>query len=130
MSRRAYRRNKNGTAFEFMRRLQNWPAAWAMKVRPRKGALHLLNFRDGLNLMIREGTGDEAVMHELLFAGGYGRALSYISEHPDCAVLDLGEELPVDLPTGRRNEPTQSTIESKFPRWGLRRHLAAKCVPI
>ncbi len=93
MSRKVYTRNKVRTAFEFMRRIRNWPTAWAMKIRPRRGTLRFLNFRDGLNLMIREGTGDEAVMHELLFAGGYRRALSYVSRHPDCAVLDLGANI-------------------------------------
>jgi len=93
MSRRAYTRNKIRTAFEFMRRIRNWPGAWAMKIRPRRGALRFLNFRDGLNLMIREGTGDEAVMHELLFAGGYRRALSFVSQFPDCTVLDLGANI-------------------------------------
>jgi FkbM family methyltransferase len=64
-----------------------------MKIRPRRGALRFLNFRDGLNLMIREGTGDGAVMHELLFAGGYRRALSYVSQHPDCTVFDFGANI-------------------------------------
>jgi 2-polyprenyl-3-methyl-5-hydroxy-6-metoxy-1,4-benzoquinol methylase len=64
-----------------------------MKVWPEKGAFRLLNFRDGLNLMIREGTGDEAVMHELLFAGGYKRALSYVGRLKDAIVLDLGANI-------------------------------------
>jgi len=93
MSRKGYKRNKIRTAFEFMRWIRNWPAAWRMKVRPDKGALRLLNFRDGLNLMIREGTGDEAVMHELLFAGGYRRALSYVSQLNNSIVLDLGANI-------------------------------------
>jgi FkbM family methyltransferase len=93
MSRKGYSRNKISTACNFVRRIRNWPGAWAMKIRPRRGALRFLNFRDGLNLMIREGTGDQAVMHELLFAGGYRRALSYVSQHPDCAVLDLGANI-------------------------------------
>ena len=93
MSRKGYKRNKFGTALAFMQRIRNWPAAWAMKIRPRRGDLGFLNFRDGLNLMIREGTGDEAVMHELLFAGGYRRALSYLSKATDCAVLDLGANI-------------------------------------
>jgi FkbM family methyltransferase len=93
MGQKGYTRNKIRTAFEFTRRIRNWPAAWGMKIRPRRGALTFLSFRDGLNLMIREGTGDEAVMHELLFAGGYKRALSYISQVTDCAVLDLGANI-------------------------------------
>lgn len=93
MSREEYTRNKVRTAFEFIRRIRNWPAAWGMKLRPRRGDLRFLTFRDGLNLMIREGTGDEAVMHELLFAGGYSRALSYLSQATDCAVLDLGANI-------------------------------------
>ena len=80
MSRKAYTRNKFRTAFEFIQRIRNWPAAWGMKIRPRRGDLRFLTFRDGLNLMIREGTGDEAVMHELLFAGGYRRAFSYVGQ--------------------------------------------------
>lgn len=62
-----------------------------MKLRPSPGSLRLLEFRDGLTLIIRIGRrGDEAVMHEMLFAGGYGRALSYLSTLPEGVVLDLG----------------------------------------
>jgi FkbM family methyltransferase len=108
MSRKGYSRNKVRTAFEFMSRIRNWPAAWAMKIRPRRGALSFLNFRDGLNLMIREGTGDEAVMHELLFAGGYRRALSYVSQHPDCAVFDFGANIGLfSLMAARLNPKVQ-----------------------
>jgi len=91
-----------------MRRIRNWPGAWAMKIRPRRGALRFLNFRDGLNLMIREGTGDEAVMHELLFAGGYKRALNYVSQLKDCAILDLGANIGLfALMAARLNQQVQ-----------------------
>jgi FkbM family methyltransferase len=86
-----YRPNKVKTAINFIRRIRNWPAALGMKLRPSKGALRLLEFRDGLTLIIRVGQrGDEAVMHEMLFAGGYRRALSYLSTLPEGVVLDLG----------------------------------------
>ena len=48
MSRKGYKRNKIRTAFEFVRRIRNWPAAWRMKAWPDRGALRFLNFRDGL----------------------------------------------------------------------------------
>src|SRR5260370_13936427 len=108
MSRKVDTRNNVRTAFEFIRGIRNWRAAWGMKIRPRRGDLRFRNFRDGLNLMIREGTGDEAVMHELLFAGGYRRALSYISQHPDCPVFDLGANIGLfSLMAARLNPKVQ-----------------------
>jgi FkbM family methyltransferase len=108
MSRKGYTRNKLRTALAFMQRIRNWPAAWRMKLRPRRGELRLLSFRDGLNLMIREGTGDEAVMHELMFAGGYRRALSYVGQVTDCAVLDLGANIGLfSLMAARLNPKVQ-----------------------
>lgn len=86
-----YKPNKVKTAINFIRRIRNWPAALGMKLCPRKGSLRLLEFRDGLTLIIRVGRrGDEAVMYEMLFAGGYRRALSYLSTLPEGVVLDLG----------------------------------------
>lgn len=43
-------------------------------------------------------------MHELLFAGGYGRAFSYVSQLKDCVVLDLGANIGLfSLITARLN---------------------------
>lgn len=89
-----YRRNKIKTACDIARRVENWPTAFGMRLRPRRPGLRLLNFRDGLNVACRGGTGDWAVVHELLFAGGYGRALAYLKRQPDKPlVLDLGANI-------------------------------------
>lgn len=88
-----YRRNKLRTALEFRRDIRNWPAAWHMKLRPRPGALALLEFRSGLQVVLRVGTGDEAVLHELFFAGAYEAFLKDLARAESPLVLDLGGNL-------------------------------------
>ncbi|MBA3606930.1 MAG: FkbM family methyltransferase [Chthoniobacterales bacterium] len=51
----------------------------------------MLHFRDGLNVMCRRHTRDWDVVHELLFAKSYQRALYYLRDQPGHPiVLDLG----------------------------------------
>lgn len=90
-----YRSNKLKTAWEICRRIENWPTAWGLRLNPRPG-LRLLAFRDGLNVACRAGSYDWAVVHELLFAGGYQRALQFLKQRLDTpVVLDLGGNIGV-----------------------------------
>ena len=51
----------------------------------------LLNFRNGLNIACRAGTRDWDIVHELYFAGSYGRAMTFLKNLPgEPVVLDLG----------------------------------------
>lgn len=87
----AYKRNKIKTACQIIREIQNWPTAFGMRLRQKQPGLRLLNFRNGLNIACRGGTRDWDIVHELCFAGSYGRALHLLkglSGEP--AVLDLG----------------------------------------
>ncbi len=87
----SYRHNKLKTAQEIFRTIENWPTAFGMRLRKQHAGLRLLNFRNGLNVVCRGGTRDWDVVHELLFAGSYDRALSYLAKLPGSPrVLDLG----------------------------------------
>lgn len=56
-----------------------------------RSGIRLLEFRKGLNVVCRQGTRDWDVVHELLFAGSYNRALKYLHSQPGTPrVLDLG----------------------------------------
>lgn len=87
-----YNRNKIKTARQIIQRIENWPAAIAMRLfRRQKMGLRLLAFRDGLNVVLRAGTRDWDVLHEILFAGGYARAFEFAAQAPaGSSVLDLG----------------------------------------
>ena len=86
-----YRRNKIKTFLDIIRRIENWPTAVGMRLRQHDMGLRMLSFRDGLNIICRRGTRDWDVVHELLFAGGYGRAMRFLREQPgQPVVLDLG----------------------------------------
>jgi FkbM family methyltransferase len=51
----------------------------------------MLRFRSGLNIICRAGTREWDVIHELMFAGGYGRAVAHLRRLPgQPLVLDLG----------------------------------------
>jgi len=83
--------NKLKTALDIRRRIENWPTAFAMRLRRNQRGLRLLRFRDGLNVVCRAGTWDWDVVHELLFAGSYGRALECLKTlSGEPVVLDLG----------------------------------------
>jgi FkbM family methyltransferase len=62
-----------------------------MRLQRHKAGLQLLRFRDGLNVVCRGGTRDWDVIHELLFAGSYSRAMAHLRGQPGApVVLDLG----------------------------------------
>jgi FkbM family methyltransferase len=86
-----YRRNKIKTAWDITRRIENWPTAFDLRIRRHHPGLRLLRFRNGLNVVCRGGTRDWDVVHELMFARGYGRAMDYLhSLNGSPTVLDLG----------------------------------------
>jgi FkbM family methyltransferase len=92
MNMQSYGSNKIRTLIQMVHRIHNWPTAVAMRLfRDRGAGLRLLAFRDGLNVVLRAGTRDWEVLHEIVFAGSYGRAFEFISGLPEGAsVLDLG----------------------------------------
>jgi FkbM family methyltransferase len=89
-----YTRNKLKTAWDMTRKIRNWPDAWDLRIRRKRAGLKLLSFRDGLNVICRGNSRDWDVVHELLFAGGYARAFSYLRDlQGNPLVLDLGGNL-------------------------------------
>ena len=87
----SYGGNKFKTALAMYRRIDNWPAAFDLRIRRRHHGLQLLRFRDGFNVVCRGGTRDWDVVYELMFAGSYGRAFEYLRTRPGRQnVLDLG----------------------------------------
>lgn len=86
-----YKRNKIRTAWQIIREIENWPTAFGMRLRQKHRGLRLLNFRSGLNIACRGGTREWDLVHELYFAGSYGRAMNYLNHLPgQPLVLDLG----------------------------------------
>lgn len=87
-----YRANKLRTALQIMRHIHNWPTAVGMRLsRHRRSGLRLLSFRSGLNVVLRTGTRDWDVLHEIAFAGSYARAFEFAAHlPPGGSVLDLG----------------------------------------
>ena len=86
-----YKHSKIRTAWEITQRIENWPTAFGLRLQKHRPGLRLLNFRGGPNVVCRGGTRDWDVVHELLFAGGYGRAMDYLKALPgQPLVLDLG----------------------------------------
>jgi FkbM family methyltransferase len=82
---------------EIVRRIENWPTAFGLRLfSGSTSELRLLHFRSGLNVVCRSGTRDWDVIHELLFAGGYASAFSYLKTEPgELRVLDLGGNLGI-----------------------------------
>lgn len=86
-----YTNNKLKTAWDIFRKIRNWPDALDLRIRRQQKGLKLLSFREGLNVVCRGDSRDWDVVHELLFAGGYGRAFSYLRNLKGSPlVLDLG----------------------------------------
>ena len=86
-----YKRNKIRTAWQIVRQIENWPTAFGLRIRRKNTGLRLLNFRNGLNIVLRGGTRDWDIVHELFFAGSYGRAMSFLKNlGGEPVVLDFG----------------------------------------
>ncbi|MBA3650731.1 MAG: FkbM family methyltransferase [Chthoniobacterales bacterium] len=87
----AYRQNKLRTLREIVSGISNWPTAVALRLFRSRPGLRLLEFRNGLNVICRRDTRDWDVIHELFFAGSYGRAMRHLESLPgEPIVLDLG----------------------------------------
>jgi len=102
-----YESNKLKTATQIVQRIENWPTAMEMRLRQgQAGRTRLLSFRDGLELACRSGTRDWDVIHELLFAGSYARAFSWLAAAPaGTQVLDLGGNLGLFSLLSARHAP-------------------------
>jgi FkbM family methyltransferase len=115
-----YRHNKLKTLIDIVARIDNWPTAAAMRLRRGRRGLRLLTFRDGLNVVCRAGSRDWDVIHELLFAGSYGRALDQIKKTKPATVLDLGGNIGLfSLLAGRLDGVTVHAFEPGPPNYRL-----------
>jgi len=87
-----YKRNKLQTAAEIISRIRNWPTAFKLRLFKEEPGLRLLEFRDGLYVTVRGGTRDWDIVHELFFAGGYAKAMQWLTarKEKEPKVLDLG----------------------------------------
>ena len=103
----SYRKNKIRTLFQMVQRIYNWPTAFTLRLfRDRCAGLRLLAFRDGFNVLLRTGTRDWDVLHEIAFAGSYGRAFDFVSRKPaGASVLDLGGNIGLFSLTCARRAP-------------------------
>ena len=101
-----YKRNKLKTVSDIVRKIDNWPTALGMRLRRGRSGLRMLNLRDGLNIICRNGTQDWDVVHELFFAGGYGRAMEFLKEQSgQPMVLDLGGNIGLFSLLAARTHP-------------------------
>lgn len=101
-----YRSNKLQTATDIVRRIDNWPTAFGMRFNRQKPGLQLLRFRDGLNVVCRGGTRDWDVIHELLFAGSYDRAMGHLRAQSGApTVIDLGGNIGLFSLLAARTHP-------------------------
>jgi FkbM family methyltransferase len=101
-----YRSNKLKTAADIIQRIHNWPVAFDMRMNRRKPGLRLLRFRDGLNVVCRGATRDWDVVHELLFADSYGKAMAHLRAQAGApVVLDLGGNIGLFSLLAARTHP-------------------------
>jgi FkbM family methyltransferase len=102
----SYGGNKFKTALDIYRRIDNWPAAFDLRIRRRHPGLRLLRFRDGFNVVCRGGTRDWDVVYELMFAGSYGRAFDLLRRGKGRqVVLDLGGNIGLFSLLAARQSP-------------------------
>src|ERR1035438_165477 len=103
----SYRKNKLRTLIQMVHRIYNWPTAFTLRLfRGRRSGLRLLAFRDGFNVMLRSGSRDWDVLHEILFAGSYSRAFEFAASLPSGgSVLDLGGNIGLFSLTCARRAP-------------------------
>lgn len=103
----AYNRNKLRTVFEIVRKIRNWPEGLRLRLFRGEEGLSLLNFREGFSLVVRGGTRDWDVVHELFFANGYQKALQLLAAHPNRTprVLDLGGNIGSFTLLAHRHKP-------------------------
>lgn len=87
-----YTRNKIRTLFQLIQSIRNWPDAVELRLWRKRPRLRLLEFRNGINVIVRGGTNEWSVLHELFFAHGYQKAFQWLAARREAApyVLDLG----------------------------------------
>lgn len=90
-----YPQGKLRTLISMIRTIENWPEAARGRLLPKSFRFSLLRFRSGLSLIHRRGTRDWDVIHEILYAGGYGKSLRYLGGSGRGVVLDLGANIGV-----------------------------------
>ena len=103
----SYRKNKLRTLFQMVQRIHNWPTAFTLRLfRSQRAGLRLLAFRDGFNVVLRTGSRDWDVLHEIFFAGSYSRAFEFAAcLPPGGSVLDLGGNIGFFSLTCARHAP-------------------------
>jgi len=101
-------RNKFKTAIEIVKLVRNWPDALELRLWKNRRSLRLLEFRNGLNVIIRGGSNEWSVVHEVLFVGGYQKALKWLADRPESApvVMDLGANIGIFSMLAARANPT------------------------
>jgi FkbM family methyltransferase len=76
-----------------LQRIENWPAAVALRVFRQRQKIRLLSFRSGLNVLCRSGV-DWPVVADVALLDNYERGLRFIEQHPgQPLVLDLGANI-------------------------------------
>jgi FkbM family methyltransferase len=112
VSPRPYTRNKVRTLFQLVKSIRNWPDAVELRLWRDRARLRLLEFRDGLNVVLRGGTNEWSVVHELLFAGGYEKALDWLSfrREPEPYVMDLGGNIGLFALLAARTKPNARIV--------------------
>jgi FkbM family methyltransferase len=107
-----YTKNKLRTFFELIKSIRNWPDALELRLWQSRRRLRLLEFRNGINVVLRGGTNEWAILHELFFAGGYAAALNWLSARPEAkpCVLDLGGNIGLFALLAARNNPLAKII--------------------
>jgi FkbM family methyltransferase len=109
---RDYSRNKLRTIFQIVQSVRNWPDALEMRIWRHRPCLRLLEFRDGLNVIFRGGTNEWSVVHELLFANSYEKALGWLAarREPNPYVLDLGGNIGLFSLLAARSNPRAKVV--------------------
>ncbi len=87
-----YPSNKFKTFAEIVGRIRNWPTAVGLRLYKKRKGLRLLEFKKGLTIILRGGTRDWDVVHELFFANSYEKAMKWLAALKDKepTVIDLG----------------------------------------
>lgn len=107
-----YSRNKLRTIFQIVTAIHNWPDALELRLWRHRARLRLLEFRNGLNVVLRGGNNEWSVVHELLFAKGYEKALAWLSARREAEpyVLDLGGNIGLFSLLAARSNPGAKII--------------------
>jgi FkbM family methyltransferase len=102
-----YAGNKFRTILQLIKSIRNWPDAVELRLWQRRSCLRLLEFRDGMNVILRGGTNEWSIVHELFFAGGYAMALNWLAARRETEpyVLDLGGNIGLFALLAARSNP-------------------------